>query len=157
MALYIVIAVIVCYFLGNVNNALIISKLKKGDIRSCGSGNPGAMNMFRNYGFRIGLLTLMLDALKGALACVIGWFIVGEFSFVGSELGKYVGAISVIVGHIYPICLKFKGGKGIASTIGICFVLNPLIAGISLLAGFVFIIFTKMGAIASFIIILHGP
>ncbi|MBR2968116.1 MAG: glycerol-3-phosphate acyltransferase [Clostridia bacterium] len=153
MALYIVLAVIACYFLGNINVALIISKLKKGDIRTCGSGNPGAMNMFRNYGFKIGLLTLLLDGLKGVIACVIGWFIVGKFSFSSTELGKYIGAISVIVGHIYPVCLRFKGGKGIASSIGICFVLNPLVAGISLFVGFVFIVVTKMGAIASFIII----
>lgn len=152
-ALYIILTIIICYLLGNVNNALIISKLKKKDIRSQGSGNPGAMNMFRNYGFTIGLITLVLDALKGALACAVGWFIVGEFSFTGTELGKYVGAISVIVGHIFPVFLKFKGGKGIASTIGICFVLNPAIAGIALAVGFVFILITKMGAVTSFIII----
>jgi len=66
LAIYIAITVILCYLLGNVNNALIISKLKKSDIRECGSGNPGAMNMFRNYGFRFGLLTLVLDGVKGA-------------------------------------------------------------------------------------------
>lgn len=152
-AIYIVVTIIVCYLLGNVNNALIISKFKKSDIRECGSGNPGAMNMFRNYGFGIGLLTLVLDALKGALACLLGWFIVGEFSFDGDILGKYVGAISVIIGHIFPVFLNFKGGKGIASTIGICFVLNPIVASISLAVGFVFILLTKMGAVTSFIII----
>lgn len=153
MAIYIASTVILCYLLGNVNNALIISKLKKSDIRERGSGNPGAMNMFRNYGFRIGLLTLLLDGAKGAVACVLGWFIVGEFSFSGSELGKYIGAISVIIGHIYPIFLGFKGGKGIASTIGICFVINPIVAAISMLVGTLFIIVAKLGAIASFIII----
>lgn len=151
-AVYIIITIIVCYILGSINNALIISKLKKSDIRECGSGNPGAMNMFRNYGFGIGLLTMVLDAVKGAAACVIGWFLVGGFSFTGTALGKYIGAISVIVGHIFPIFLKFKGGKGIASSIGICFVLSPVAAAISLAAGFVFILITKMGAVTSFII-----
>lgn len=152
-ALYIVGAVALCYLLGSVNNALIISKIIKGDIRQCGSGNPGAMNMFRNYGFAIGLLTLALDALKGALACILGWFIVGEFSFANGDLGKYVGAISVIIGHIFPVFLGFKGGKGIASTIGICFVLAPAVTGISLACGLLFILLTKMGAVTSFIII----
>lgn len=153
-ALYIILTILICYLLGSVNNALIISKFKKSDIRAQGSGNPGAMNMFRNYGFKIGLVTLVLDALKGALACVIGWFIVGEFSFEGSQLGKYIGAISVIVGHIFPVFLKFKGGKGIASSIGICFVINPIVACVSLAVGFIFIILTKMGAVTSFIIIV---
>ncbi len=153
MVFYIIATIIICYLLGNVNNALIISKLKKSDIRECGSGNPGAMNMFRNYGFKFGLLTLVLDAVKGVLACLIGWFIVGGFSFTGTVLGKYIGAISVIIGHIFPVFLKFKGGKGIASTIGICFMLNPIVALISLVVGFVFIMITKMGAVTSFIII----
>ncbi len=153
MVYYIIATIVICYLLGNVNNALIISKLKKRDIRECGSGNPGAMNMFRNYGFGFGLLTLVLDALKGVLACLIGWFIVGGFSFTGSILGKYIGAISVIIGHIFPVFLKFKGGKGIASTIGICFMLNPIVALISLVVGFIFILITKMGAVTSFIII----
>ncbi|MCH5164731.1 MAG: glycerol-3-phosphate 1-O-acyltransferase PlsY [Clostridiales bacterium] len=153
IAINIVATIVICYLLGSVNNALIISKLKKNDIRKCGSGNPGAMNMFRNYGFKIGLLTLVLDAIKGALACLIGWFIVGNFSLTGSSLGKYIGAISVIIGHIFPVFLKFKGGKGIASTIGICFMLSPIAACISLLVGFVFILITKMGAVTSFIII----
>lgn len=153
MKLYIILAIVICYLLGNINNALIISKIKKGDIREYGSGNPGAMNMFRNYGFRIGLLTLVLDALKGAIACIVGWFIVGGFSFTGNDIGKYIGALSVIVGHIFPVFLKFKGGKGIASSIGICFVINPLVAAISLAVGFLFITITKMGAVTSFIII----
>ena len=152
-ALYIVGAVVLCYLLGSINTALIISKIKKSDIRECGSGNPGAMNMFRNYGFFIGFLTLVLDAAKGVLACILGWFIVGEFSFYNGDLGKYVGAISVIIGHIFPIFLKFKGGKGIASSIGICFVLSPVAAAISLSVGLIFILLTKMGAVTSFIII----
>ncbi len=136
MVYYIIATIVICYLLGSVNSALIISKLKKGDIRKCGSGNPGAMNMFRNYGFKFGLLTLVLDAIKGVLACLIGWFIVGGFSFNGTILGKYIGAISVIIGHIFPVFLKFKGGKGIASTIGICFMISPIVALISLVAGF---------------------
>lgn len=154
-ALYIVGAVVLCYLLGSVNNALIISKLKRSDIRECGSGNPGAMNMFRNYGFLIGLITLVLDAVKGVLACFLGWFIVGDFSFYNGDLGKYIGAISVIIGHIFPVFLGFKGGKGIASTIGICFVLAPVATAISLSVGFLFILLTKMGAVTSFIIIAY--
>lgn len=156
MALKIIAVVVICYFIGNINNALIISKLKKRDIRAEGSGNPGAMNMIRNFGAVIGILTLVLDAIKGAIGCLIGWFVLGEsFEFGADKLGMYVGGLSVIVGHIFPVFLGFKGGKGIASSIGICFVLNPLVAGIATLAGLIFILVTKMGAVTSFVIIAY--
>ncbi len=155
-ALKIISVVAVCYLIGNVNNALIISRIKKRDIRAEGSGNPGAMNMIRNFGAVIGITTLILDAIKGAIGCIIGWFVLGEaFTFGADKLGMYVGGLSVIVGHIFPVFLKFKGGKGIASSIGICFVLNPLVAAITTLAGLIFIIVTKMGAVTSFIIIAY--
>lgn len=144
---------IVCYFIGNINFALIISKILRRDVRKEGSGNPGAMNMFRNFGTFFGALTLLLDAFKGAFSALLGWFVLGNFSFNGSKLGLYIGGFCVILGHIYPVLLKFKGGKGIASSIGVCFVLNPMITLISLLCGIIFIIITKMGSITSFIII----
>lgn len=152
MVFKIVISAVLAYLLGGLNNAVIISKILKSDIRKEGSGNPGAMNMFRNHGFAFGVLTLLLDALKGSIACLLCWYIVGDFD-KEEVLGLYIGALSVVVGHIFPIFMKFKGGKGIASTIGICFVINPLVTGISLLCGFVFILIAKIGCIGSFIII----
>lgn len=153
-AIKIIAVVIVCYLIGNINNALLISRLKKRDIRFEGSGNPGAMNMIRNFGTLIGLTTLFLDALKGAVCCLIGWFVLGEqFAFSGDRLGIFVGGLSVIVGHIFPVFLKFKGGKGIASSIGVCLVANPLVTGIALIVGLAFILITKMGAVTSFIMI----
>jgi len=154
--LKIIAVVVCCYLLGNVNSALIISRIKNRDIRSEGSGNPGAMNMIRNFGAKIGILTLVLDAIKGALGCFIGWFILGDFmSFSGDKLGMYIGGLSVIVGHIFPVFLGFKGGKGIASSIGICFVFNPLVAAITTVTGLIFILITKMGAVTSFVIIAY--
>ena len=152
MAIRIIISALIGYFLGGINNAVILSKLLKADIRREGSGNPGAMNMFRNHGIVFGVLTLTLDAAKGAIACLIGWYIVNNFE-PGEVLGLYVGAISVIVGHIFPVIMKFKGGKGIASTIGVCFVVQPVVTAISLAAGVVFILIAKIGCIGSFIII----
>ena len=63
------------YMFGNVNFAIIISKLKKSDIRKLGSGNPGTLNMSRNFGLKTGILTLFLDALKGAIPCLVGFFV----------------------------------------------------------------------------------
>lgn len=149
------VAVAVCsYLLGNFNAAIAISKLKKKDIRKLGSGNPGTMNMFRNFGKAIGMLTLFLDALKGAIPCLAGWFFCGElFRFGGNRIGLYVGALSVITGHIFPVFYKFKGGKGIASSVGVCLVLNWWATLISFTVGALFLIFIKIGSITSFIII----
>ena len=112
------------------------------------------MNMFRNFGKLIGLLTLILDALKGIIPCLLGWFVCGEiWSFGTDKIGLYVGALSVIVGHIFPVFYKFKGGKGIASSVGICLVLNWWATLISFTIGALFLIFIKIGSITSFIII----
>lgn len=153
-ALYIAAVVVVSYLIGNINAALIISKAKHTDVRKMGSGNPGTMNIIRNFGKKWGALTLILDAAKGALPCLIGWFVLGErFSFYGGRMGIYIGAISVIVGHIFPVFLRFRGGKGIASSIGVCLVINPIATLISFAVGVAFILLTKIGSITSFIII----
>lgn len=146
--------VIVSYLLGNFNSAIAISKLKHNDIRKLGSGNPGTMNMFRNFGKLIGILTLVLDALKGAIPCLIGWFVCGEaWSFGADKTGLYVGALSVIIGHIFPVFYKFHGGKGIASSVGVCLVINWWATLISFTVGALFLIFFHIGSITSFIII----
>lgn len=154
--LLITITALLCYCIGNINNAIIISKLKRRDVRKEGSGNPGTMNMLRNFGTVLGALTLLLDVLKGALAALLGWYLLGKdqlFSLGSDALGVYVGGLAVIVGHIFPVFLKFKGGKGIAASIGVCFVINPVVTAITFAIGILFIIITKMGAVTSFIII----
>ncbi|MBO5224026.1 MAG: glycerol-3-phosphate acyltransferase [Clostridia bacterium] len=142
------------YLYGSVNNAVIISVLAKKDIRKQGSGNPGSMNMFRSLGFWYGLLTLTLDALKGVIPALLGWFVLGtQFSFVGSKIGLYVCSTIAILGHIFPIFYKFKGGKGVATTMGVCFVLNWWMTLISFVAGVFSILITKLGFLGSFIIL----
>ena len=111
------------YFVGCFNFALLISKIKHKDVRKMGSGNPGTMNMSRQFGLKIGGLTLLCDMIKGGLPLLIAYFIFRNCVFAGtdvlvSDLARYVCGVSVIVGHIYPVTMKFKGGKGIASTLG---------------------------------------
>lgn len=162
MTLKIIGVIIVCYMLGNINFAIIISYLMRRDVRSLGSGNPGAMNMFRNFGFFIGATTLLLDALKGVLACLVGWFVLGEeWAFGADKVGMYIGAVSVVIGHCMPVVFGFKGGKGIAGTIGICFMFSPWVTLAAFVVGMIFILLTKMGTLTSFIIIgipliVHG-
>lgn len=149
------------YLMGNINFAIIISKLKKKDIRTLGSGNPGTLNMSRNFGLKIGVLTLVLDILKGAIPTFIGYIIYKDTYFEGTTLlinqVAMVGCgFFAVLGHIFPVFMKFKGGKGIATTIGVFAVCNPLVAVISGALAIAFILITEIGAMGSFIATTPG-
>lgn len=153
------------YFFGNVNWALLISKIKKTDIRRLGSGNPGTLNMSRNLGLKFGLLTFFLDIAKGAVPTLAAYFLLRDrtfenTTFLVSDFGIYLCGFAAVMGHIYPIFLKFKGGKGIASTIGVFTVCEAVhgwewaaVVIMALVAALVFIYFTEFGAMGSFIAI----
>lgn len=153
------------YFFGNINWALLISKAKKTDIRKLGSGNPGTLNMSRNLGLGFGLLTFVLDVLKGAIPTLVAFFVLKDrtfenTSFIVSDLVIYLCGFLAVMGHIYPVLLKFKGGKGIASTIGVLIVCESVhgigwacVAIMSCIAAVVFIYLTEFGAMGSFIAI----
>ncbi|HIY78586.1 MAG TPA: glycerol-3-phosphate acyltransferase [Candidatus Borkfalkia excrementavium] len=118
-----VIMAIVSYFIGCFNFAMLISRIKHKDVRKMGSGNPGTMNMSRQFGLKIGALTLFLDMIKAGVPLMIAYFIFRGKVFAGtdvlvSDLARYVCGVSVIIGHIYPVTMRFRGGKGIASTLG---------------------------------------
>ncbi len=109
----ILIIILVSYFIGNISTGYILGKvLKNSDIRTMGSGNAGATNALRVYGIGLGILTLLFDCLKGVLAAYIGNKILGYD-------GALIAAFFVVIGHDWPILMKFKGGKGIATSLGI--------------------------------------
>lgn len=144
------------YFIGNINNAILISRIKGKDIRECGSGNPGTMNMLRTYGKLLGVLTLILDVLKGVVPCLLGWLFMGNGQFLrlGSDrLGMYVAAICAVFGHIYPVLMKFHGGKGAATIIGVCLTMQPLYTLVTFAFGVAFLFATTVGSLTSFIMI----
>lgn len=151
-----VLVAIGAYFIGNINTAIAISKLKGRDIRKCGSGNPGTMNMIRTFGKLIGVLTLILDVLKGVIPCLLGWLFMGtgEFLRLGSErIGMYVAGFCTTLGHIYPAAMKFKGGKGAATIIGVCLTMQPLYTLGFFALGVAFLFLFKIGSLTSFIMI----
>ncbi len=153
------------YFFGNINWAIIISKLKKTDIRKMGSGNPGTLNMSRNLGLGFGLLTFFLDVMKGAVPTLIVYFVTKNRFFYDSlfrvsDFSIYLCGLAVVIGHIYPVIFKFKGGKGIASTIGVFLVCESvngwqwaMVGIMAIVAATVFIYLTEFGAMGSFIAI----
>lgn len=130
MMLFIAIAVIFSYLAGSIPVGYIIAKTKGIDIRQVGSRNIGATNVYRCVGKGWGILTFLLDFLKGLIP-VAGVFIVGSTSYVdiSPEGLKGLGvmcASAAIAGHLYPVFLGFKGGKGVATAAGAILILAPL-------------------------------
>lgn len=139
---YILVACI-AYLLGNVQFAVIISRMKyKDDVRNHGSGNAGSTNMLRVYGIKPGAVTFAGDFFKGVLAILLGKLIAGE-------IGGYVATICVVLGHCFPVLFKFKGGKGVASTFGCIWMINPLYGAIVTVIGAAIFFATRIIAVAS--------
>jgi glycerol-3-phosphate acyltransferase PlsY len=148
------IAVSVCsYLFGNINNAVILSSARKKDVRSMGSGNPGTMNMMRNFGAKLGALTLVLDIAKGALPTYIAKLIFAGSGDMLSTIAAYTAGFFVILGHIYPVFMKFKGGKGIASTLGVFLVANPVLTLIAFAISVIYIMLFEYGSVGNLIMI----
>ena len=139
---YLLIAVI-CYFLGNISTGLLIGKLTAQiDIRQHGSGNAGTTNVMRTLGWAPSLLTLAGDVLKAVLAVVIGRAIAGE-------IGWIVGAVAVLLGHNWPVVFGFKGGKGMACSLGIILATEPLFALTVLAVQVLVLVLTRYMSVAS--------
>ncbi len=143
MAIYVIMAV-VAYLIGSVNFSVIFSKKFAGfDIREKGSGNAGTTNMLRSVGKKAAALTLICDILKGVLAILIAKLL-GLIPDMDKELMVQIAGIAVVLGHTFPIFFKFKGGKGVATSLGIILLLNWQIGLICLIFGLVLIILTRM-------------
>ncbi len=133
MVMTAVITVIAAYLIGSISFAVIFSAVFiKKDVRELGSGNAGTTNMMRVAGFLPGALTFICDALKGFVACFIGKLIF-EYIFAQtgsmwahSSFGIYICGLACMLGHMYPIFFGFKGGKGVATSVGIYAVCCPI-------------------------------
>lgn len=153
MPIYLKFAIIIIasYTIGNINFAILISKFKKKDIRNQGSGNPGTMNMTRTFGAKIGILTMILDMLKGVVSAMLGYFLLQHNSL--QAVGLYTGGFSAIVGHIFPVIFKFKGGKGVATTLGVFLFAQPIYFWIFFAVGFINLLLFEFGSVASLFIV----
>lgn len=126
-----VILAIVCYLIGSINSSILISKLVTGkDIRESGSGNAGATNMLRTMGKKYAVITLIIDILKGVVAILLSMLAV---SFGAGEASAYIAGVAVVLGHNFPVFFGFRGGKGVATSLGVILLLDWRI-GLSVLA-----------------------
>ncbi len=120
----ILLAIIIGYLLGNINASYIFGKVFKGiDIREKGTSNAGAANAVIVLGWKLGAASFLIDALKAVAAM---WIV--KYITIGNTDLSVLAGIMAVVGHVYPVFLRFKGGKGIASILGIMLGLNGFIA-----------------------------
>lgn len=139
MILKIIISVVVGYLLGNLNGAILISKLRGDDVRSHGSGNAGLTNFIRNYGANHSLMVILIDAGKGVSACLLGGFLLqNDFGF---SAGAAIGGTAVMMGHMLPVFYGFRGGKGILTGLFVAIVADWRVA-VLILAVFALVYFT---------------
>ena len=149
MALYIIMAV-VAYLIGSVNFSVIISKKMAGfDVREKGSGNAGTTNMLRSVGKKAAAITLICDILKGVLAIVIAIILGNIFADSNKELLLQIAGVAVVLGHTFPIFFGFKGGKGVATSLGILLMSNWQIGLICLVFALALMILTRMVSLGS--------
>ncbi|HPX72183.1 MAG TPA: glycerol-3-phosphate 1-O-acyltransferase PlsY, partial [Acholeplasmataceae bacterium] len=155
----IVLLLIVSYLLGSIPFGLVIGKVvKKIDIREYGSKNTGATNAVRVLGFKLGVLCFFLDALKGGLIIIIVRILMATNVELGFQLGMIkineninititaLYGLTAVLGHVFPIFLKFKGGKAVATSVGALLAFAPVIGMLGIL---VFYITLKMSGYAS--------
>jgi glycerol-3-phosphate acyltransferase PlsY len=114
------------YLLGSIPTGFLVGKARGIDIRAAGSGNIGATNAFRTLGMVAGVVVMLVDALKGWLAVCIAQRLLAPDSPPGTaELGPIIAAVAAVLGHNYTCWLRFKGGKGIATSAGVLAALVP--------------------------------
>ena len=133
MILTAIITLVAAYLLGSINFAVIFTKaFNKGDIRDYGSGNAGTTNVMRVGGFLPGMLTFLCDALKGFVSCMLGKLMFDYISQNSNSwwtlpyVGAYLCAVACMTGHIFPFFFGFRGGKGVATSVGIFAVCCPI-------------------------------
>ena len=149
MIIYIIIALI-AYLIGSISFSVIISKKIAGfDVREKGSGNAGSTNVLRSVGKKAAIITLICDILKGVLAILIA-FLCGKFAKdINSSILVQIAAISVVVGHTFPVFFDFRGGKGVATSLGILILLNWRIGLICLIFALSLMAVTRMVSLGS--------
>ncbi|SMB94451.1 glycerol-3-phosphate acyltransferase PlsY [Desulfonispora thiosulfatigenes DSM 11270] len=138
------------YLLGSIPFGLIIGRLYGKDVRKFGSKNIGFTNVWRVIGLVPALLVLTLDALKGYLSVYYGYQI-------GGELFAIVGAIASVCGHMFPLYLKFKGGKGVATALGVIIFLSPKVTLFAVIIWLVVTFITRYVSLASILAAIFVP
>ena len=165
----VLLCIIIPYLLGSVNFGLIISNKKfHDDIRTHGSGNAGTTNMLRTYGKRAAVLTLLGDMLKAVIAVGLGYLIVGtnivatnpdtgELVRYEDQFGAAIAGFFVMMGHMFPIFFKFKGGKGVATSAMVILMMSPITCLFCLIIFVIIVVGTRYVSLGSVMGLIFYP
>lgn len=146
----IIISLLIGYCFGFFETGFIIGKIKKQDLRTMGSGNIGATNAMRVFGKKAGIITYICDALKGFLSCMVVYFLFRYRVDMIVALEVYA-ALGAVLGHCFPVYLKFKGGKGVSTVTGAMLFINPVIAIIGIISFFITMYITSYVSVGSLV------
>lgn len=148
------------YLLGSIPFGLVLCKVAGyGDIRKIGSGNIGATNVLRTGNKFLALMTLLLDSGKGAIAVLIAIFSIKYFGNIG-YYRDYVVAIAglgAVLGHIFPVWLGFKGGKGVATTLGTLLAVSPMTGVVSCLTWLIVAVLSRISSLSALVAMIVAP
>lgn len=145
---------ILAYLLGSIPTGVILSKIFAGsDIRNHGSGNMGATNMLRVFGKKLAIITLILDMFKGVVAILL----CKSLFKIHAEKIILLTALLAVIGHMFPIWLKFKGGKGVATGGAVLLLINPLIGSLVIATWLVVFMITKVSSLAAIVASVLSP
>ena len=149
-------ATLIAYLVGSLSFAVIVSRaMGLSDPRTYGSGNPGATNVLRSGSKPAAIVTLLLDAAKGWLpVMLVKWF--GPAYGLGEGTQALAG-IAAFLGHLYPVFFAFKGGKGVATAVGVLLAFQPLLALATLLTFAIIVFFTRYVSLASMVAAVFAP
>ncbi len=155
MVIWYILIALAGYLIGCISFGFIAGKLFKGkDIREVGSGNAGTANVIRNYGWAIGAFTFIGDVAKGVGAAMLGYVLCPQPGVLGGmpvPVGVCIGGLAAVIGHIWPVFLKFRGGKGVATSLGVFLVMMPVQAAVILGVCIIIIALTRVMSIGSLV------
>jgi acyl phosphate:glycerol-3-phosphate acyltransferase len=153
---YLILATSAAYLIGSVPFAVIVSRtMGLADPRTYGSGNPGATNVLRSGNKVAAALTLIGDAFKGWLAVWLALRFGASYGI--GEFGVALVAVAVLLGHLYPVFLRFRGGKGVATAAGVILALNPWLAFATALTWLIIAVFFRYASLASIAAAVFAP
>jgi glycerol-3-phosphate acyltransferase PlsY len=142
--------IVLSYFLGTLPSAIVVARSKGIDITTVGSGNPGASNVARALGAKYGALVFLIDAAKGAIPAILGLAANGD-------VGAYICATAAILGHMFPITRKFRGGKGIATGAGMMLVMHWYVLAYLFVSWLIIAKVTKKASVGSILLVPTIP
>lgn len=154
----VIIGVLVAYLLGSIPTAVWYGKVFHNvDIRNHGSGNAGATNSLRVMGKRAGVIVLLIDLLKGFLAVNLSVIIAQQTNFQPLEVIKALLGLAGVLGHIFPVFAQFKGGKGVATSLGVILAIHPMATLVCVVVFLIIVFATRYVSLGSMVSALAFP